>query len=483
VPRPRCEGSDPTVRPAARRRTTGDRQWPRRQDGVGPRTETARRLRELRRSRKPLAAMVVASIIAMLSVAAITSETASASGFRVLSPRAGDFPQRVNWVAVCSVTKRAPDDPIVFPGQPGRSHDHTFSGSLVINPSSTADELLHGPTNCTNSGDKSSYWMPTLLVNGKPRLPYQVRAYYRAATRDTKQLHAIPFGLKMLAGDMMATSPQNAGIAGFQCRIEGKGATVKKQSLPPQCGSKALFEMSVKFPNCWDGKNLDSPDHRSHMSYASGYKCDAAHPVQIPQLTLAERFKPGMASGKITLSAMNSPLTLHADFFNAWDPRSMDALMKYCIYAHRFCETVSDDRMPPGMKTTTPGGRTTSVTAPATTSTTETMRSTSNAKVVSPHDHHGSGHHSKSSDSGPAITLKEVDTTTIRVHGFGFPAGKRAKVVLAGKSASRSDVTRIDRKGHFTVSLDIPSTWGGIVRAQATTKSGSVYARKTLRLS
>jgi hypothetical protein len=485
VSRPRRAASDPTVRSEGRNRKTEHQteRWSRRHEGVWPPAQAARRLRELRRSRKPLAAMVVASITAMLSVAAISSQPASASGFRVLSPSAGDFPQHVNWVAVCSVTKRAPDDPIVFPGQPGRSHDHTFSGSLAINPNSTAEELLRSKTNCTNSGDTSSYWMPTLLVNGKPRLPYQVRAYYRAGTRDTTQLRTIPFGLKMLAGNMMATSPQNAGIAGFQCRIEGKGATVKKQSLPPQCGSTALFEMSVKFPNCWDGKNLDSPDHRSHMSYASGYKCDAAHPVQIPQLTLAERFKPGTTSGKITLAAMNSPLTLHADFFNAWDPRSLDALMKYCIYAHRFCETVSDDRMPPGMTTTTPGGGTGSVTTTGTTSTTEAMRSTSNTEVVVPDDHHASGHHSKSSVSGPAITLKEVDTTTIRVHGFGFPAGKRAKVVLSGRSASRSEVTRIDRKGHFTVSLDIPSTWAGIVRAQATTKSGSVHAGKALRLS
>ena len=483
MPRPRCEGSNPTVRAAAGERKTDDRQWPRRHDGGWAHAQPPRRLPELRRSRKPLAAIVVASIIAMLSVAAVSSQPASASGFRVLSPSAGDFPQHVNWVAVCSVTKRAPDDPIVFPGRPGRSHDHTFSGSLAINPSSTAEELLRSKTNCTNSGDKSSYWMPTLLVNGKPRLPYQVRAYYRAGTRDTKQLHTIPFGLKMLAGDMMATSPQNAGIAGFQCRIEGKGATVKKQSLPPQCGSKALFEMSVVFPNCWDGKNLDSPDHRSHMSYASGYKCDAAHPVQIPQLTLAERFAPGTASGKITLSAMNSPLTLHADFFNAWDPRSLDALMKYCIYAHRFCETVSDDRMPPGMKTTTPGGRAVPITAPATTSTTEAMRSTSNTEVVSSHDHHGSGHHSKSKASGPAITLKQLDKTTIRVHGFAFPAGKRAKVVLSGRSASRSDVTKIDRTGHFAVSLDIPPTWAGIVRAQATAKSGTVHAKTALKLN
>lgn len=482
MPSPRRAVSDPTVQASAWKGGTDNRQWPWRHDGGWQYAQATRRLGELRRSRKPLVVMVVASIIAMLSVAAISSQPASASGFRVLSPSAGDFPQHVNWVAVCSVTKRTPDDPIVFPGQPGRSHDHTFSGSLAINPSSTADELLRGPTNCTNSGDKSSYWMPTLLVNGKPRLPYQVRAYYRAATRDTKQLHAIPFGLKMLAGDMMATSPQNAGIAGFQCRIEGKGATVKKQSLPPQCGSKALFEMSVRFPNCWDGKNLDSPDHRSHMSYASGYRCDPAHPVQIPQLTLAERFAPGTTSGKITLSAMNSPLTLHADFFNAWDPRSLDALMKYCIHAHRFCETVSDDRMPPGMKTTTPGFRPVPVTAPAT-STTEAMRPRSNTEAVSPHDHRAAGQHSTSRTSGPAITLKQLDETTVQVHGFGFPAGKRAKVVLSGRSASRSDVTKIDRKGHFTVSLDIPQSWGGIVRAQATAKSGSVHAKRALSLN
>ncbi len=481
MPRPRREASEPTVRATARKRKTDHRRSPRSHDGESDIAQATSRPRR-RPSRKPLAAMVVASIIAMLSVVAISSQPALASGFRVLSPSAGDFPEHVNWVAVCSVTKRALDDPIVFPGQPGKSHDHTFSGSLAINPSSTAEELLRSATNCTNSGDKSSYWMPTLLVNGKPHLPYQVRAYYRARTRDTTQLQPIPFGLKMLAGDMMATSPQDARIAGFQCRIEGHGATVKKQSLPPQCGSKALFEMSVTFPNCWDGKNLDSPDHRSHMSYASGYKCDSAHPVQIPQLTLAERFAPGTTGGKITLTAMNSPLTLHADFFNAWDPRSLDALMKYCIYAHRFCETVSDDRMPPGMKTTTPGFKPVPVTAAATTSTTEAMRSTSNTEAVSSHDH-GAGHHSTSSTSGPAITLKQVDATTVRLHGFGFPAGKRAKVVLSGKSASRSDVTKIDRKGHFTVSVDIPRSWAGIVRAQATAKSGSVYARSTLTLT
>jgi hypothetical protein len=278
----------------------------------------------------------------------------SGAGFRVLSPSAQDFPRHVDWVTVCTVVRHAAEDPIVFPGITGRSHDHTFSGNTAISPSSTAEELVHQRTNCKNSGDTASYWMPTLLVDGEPLMPYQVRAYYRAGTRNTDTLHTIPFGLKMVAGDAMATSPQKPGIAGFQCRVEGKGATVTKQALPPDCGPTALLEASVIFPNCWDGTNLDSADHRSHMSYAKHEACDAAHPVQLPQLTLAARFPKGQTSGTITLASMNSPLTLHADFFNAWKPAALAELMKHCIYAHVFCEDVSDRRMPPGMRTTVP---------------------------------------------------------------------------------------------------------------------------------
>lgn len=40
---------------------------------------------------------------------------------------------------------------------------------------------------------------------------------------------------------------------------------------------------------CWDGVNLDSPDHRSHVAYPSGTfegggACPSSHPVKIPQL-------------------------------------------------------------------------------------------------------------------------------------------------------------------------------------------------------
>jgi hypothetical protein len=47
---------------------------------------------------------------------------------------------------------------------------------------------------------------------------------------------------------------------------------------------------TVIFPSCWDGRNLDSPDHRAHMAYsnvglASGARaCPASHPVRVPQV-------------------------------------------------------------------------------------------------------------------------------------------------------------------------------------------------------
>jgi hypothetical protein len=60
----------------------------------------------------------------------------------------------------------------------------------------------------------------------------------------------------------------------------------------------------VTFPTCWDGKNLDSPDHQSHVVYSEipfepyadpvvtrpytpaqqRGKCPDTHPVHLPQL-------------------------------------------------------------------------------------------------------------------------------------------------------------------------------------------------------
>lgn len=271
---------------------------------------------------------------------------ASGSGFPVVAASDPTYPQRVDFVTACRFVKTAPDDPIVFPGMPGMSHDHTFSSNVGVTASSTPQSLTATGTTCSMSKDHASYWMPTLLNDGKKVVPYASRAYYRAGTTSGASIVPVPFGLRVIAGSSTATTPQKAGVAGFQCR-DATGNTVAKQALPPRCPVGDFLEASVVFPNCWDGVHLDSADHRSHLSYAVDLRCDSAHPVQIPQLTFAERFPVDSTRGTVTLSAGNSPMTLHADFMNAWDPATMAMLVRSCINASVACEDVSDTRLPP----------------------------------------------------------------------------------------------------------------------------------------
>lgn len=48
--------------------------------------------------------------------------------------------------------------------------------------------------------------------------------------------------------------------------------------------------VNARFPTCWDGVNLDSPDHMAHMAYPesgtfeSGGPCPASHPVRMAQV-------------------------------------------------------------------------------------------------------------------------------------------------------------------------------------------------------
>ncbi len=50
-----------------------------------------------------------------------------------------------------------------------------------------------------------------------------------------------------------------------------------------------MVRQTLIFPTCWDGKNLDSPDHQSHVAYSGtgasgGGSCPSSHPVKLPQV-------------------------------------------------------------------------------------------------------------------------------------------------------------------------------------------------------
>ena len=252
----------------------------------------------------------------------------------------------VDFNVVCKVASVANDDPIVFPGWAGHAHTHVFVGNTTTNAGSQQWTLDAGGSNCRLDRDKAAYWFPQLnAADGTALMPSHVRAYYRAGTLG--QVAHIPHGLKIIAGDSTATVPQSKGIAGWQCRsVSPDVSTVAKQSTIPTCASSDLLEGSVVFPNCWDGIHLDSDDHKSHMSYGTGDSCDAAHPVRLPQLTIAARYAPGTTNSSSYLSSGHSGLTLHADFWNAWDQATLDALVDRCINAGVHCGDVSPTHFP-----------------------------------------------------------------------------------------------------------------------------------------
>src|SRR5690606_12505972 len=122
------------------------------------------------------AAVAVAAVLAGCSDV-VESPAGAAAPTRHIGPQ-GDFGQ---FVVECSHSHSRPDDPIVFPGQPGRSHEHDFFGNTITDASSAVGDLLGAPTTCDDRRDTASYWSPQLIVNGEPVVPSRSTAYYRVA--------------------------------------------------------------------------------------------------------------------------------------------------------------------------------------------------------------------------------------------------------------------------------------------------------------
>ncbi len=261
---------------------------------------------------------------------------------------ADNYPQKVDFNVACpNVATIKSDDPIVFPNQPGAAHMHVFAGNLTTNAYSTLASLSAGSTNCRLSRDLAAYWMPELHAeSGTVLTPYHTRVYYRAGTYG--KVSYTPRGLKIIAGDSTATVPQSKSIAGWQCRtVSPDEVAIGKQATIPTCAAADLLEGSVVFPNCWDGVNLDSANHKSHMTYAAAtVTCPSTHPVRLAQLTVAYRYSPGTTNSRAYLSSGNSGLTLHADFWNAWHQPTLDALTDRCINAGVHCGDVSPTHFP-----------------------------------------------------------------------------------------------------------------------------------------
>ena len=129
------------------------------------------------------------------AIGVVTVTAALAAGPASATRQAANKLAGVNFVSNCAFSHESMDDPIVYPGQQGKSHDHTFVGNASTDAASTLASMRAAGTTCRLRADRAGYWMPTLIVDGQAVDPMGATIYYR---RDTAaRVHAFPSGLKM----------------------------------------------------------------------------------------------------------------------------------------------------------------------------------------------------------------------------------------------------------------------------------------------
>jgi hypothetical protein len=257
-------------------------------------------------------------------------EVYGAGGTAPPPPPTGPIVRVAEFLADCPFSHRLPDDPIVYPNLPGASHMHSFMGSRVTNAYTNVTDLLNGASNCNPAVDTSSYWVPTFYVDNQPVEPVTGIFYYLGegvsdAVRE--QTQPLPLGLRIVAGNARATAPDATTISRWSC-LHHNEAGASKDFL--RCPADSMIESYLDFPQCWNGRDLDSPDHKSHMAYPVNNGCPASHPVHVPKLRQVLRYPATGDPARFRLSS-GAGFTMHGDFFNAWPVAEMERRVRDCI--------------------------------------------------------------------------------------------------------------------------------------------------------
>lgn len=249
-------------------------------------------------------------------------------------------------------------DPIVFPGQPDKSHLHQFFGNLTVTPSSTHASLRgSGDTTCVNPLNRSAYWMPAML-DGKGNVirPDYISVYYKRTPQGSEgctvvatRCEGVPTGLRQIFGYDMVTGKTPTGSVFFKCvGPNGSDKTFKDiPSVAAICKPGNMLSITSSSPTCYNGK-LDSANHRDHLAYADfgdtgRLRCPATHPIAIPSFSLQVFYSivegdnlAGwfLSSDDMTAMGMGrlpGGTTFHTDFMDAWDPDAKKTWTANCI--------------------------------------------------------------------------------------------------------------------------------------------------------
>jgi len=269
--------------------------------------------------------------------------------------RSGNQATTGSFVARCGTNAnnhRNSDNFMVTPGERnGAQHVHDYVGNLSTDAFSDDDSLHAAGTTCDRD-NKSTFFWPVLRDTrqqgddadsdgggrdgnfGKILRPRTVDL--RFLGHGTEKVIPMPDDLTIIMGDAKAKTngDKNANAqwtcTGFENRITDKY---------PLCPAGSRLVRILEFPSCWDGENLDSKDHRSHVVYPDDDgRCDGDFKA-IPRLRVTLTFD--RPSGRdFALDTFpdqrHDPSTDHSDFMNI----ASDSVLKLaadCINSGRQC--------------------------------------------------------------------------------------------------------------------------------------------------
>ncbi|HEY6423080.1 MAG TPA: DUF1996 domain-containing protein [Pseudonocardiaceae bacterium] len=242
-----------------------------------------------------------------------------------------------------------------FMGVPGKvngaQHVHDYVGNLSTDAFSTGESLAAAATTCTD-GDKSTYVWPVLRDTRVPGIDANAdggavdgnvgeilrpaSAHLEFRGNPTEQVTPMPEQLAIMTGDAKAATNGGAyANAAWTCTGFEDRTTTKY----PLCPRGSQLVRILDFPSCWDGKNLDSPNHRAHIVFPQQDGSCGGAEVVLPQLRITLTFDRPAGRG-FAVDAFpdqqHNPVTDHADFMNLM-PTAVMAQGVDCINTGRSC--------------------------------------------------------------------------------------------------------------------------------------------------
>ncbi|KAH6655790.1 hypothetical protein BKA67DRAFT_591987 [Truncatella angustata] len=275
-------------------------------------------------------------------------------------------------------------DPVVQPGSNPSSHVHHIVGGNAFNATMEGDVASRATcTTCEMAEDFSNYWTAVLYFkhsNGSyhrvPVIPVNpgnldgysgtqggLTVYYTQydLSRDNikqQPVKTFPPGFRMTVGSPSVTSNQHVGLR-YQCLQANGNRGPEITDFPKQACPGGIF-VTQHFPACWDGKNLDSPDHQSHVyntisldGFTNAPACPSSHPVRVPQVAFETVWDTSKFNSMWTSGAPNpyvwsfegTGAGTHADYMFGWKGDALQRAMNKSECFYDGCGSITKQAM------------------------------------------------------------------------------------------------------------------------------------------